>query len=442
MNPLPVYIAGLFMGSWHAHCSVELSPYSRNGAVTQTPQAFAKARRASLVAAIFMMATSAMGPGFLTQTATFTATLGSAFAFGILASILIDFVVQLNVWRIVSLTRMRAADLANAALPGSGYLLTLLVLCGGLVFMLGNIAGAGLGLNALTGLDPKWGGALSALLAIAIFSSHRAGIAMDRIMMALGILKVCLILFAAIATHPPLGEALRQSVWPDFIDFAAITTIVGGTVGGYITYAGAHRLLDRGTVGVENIEAVSRAALTGILVTGIARYILFLAILGVVASGVVIDVSGKGANPAGQAFHAAAGDIGMMMFGLVLWAAGISSVIGASYTSMSFITVFSKHITERARNLATVVFIVVSLAVYLALGKPPAALLIFAGGFNGLILPLGLSIFMYVGWRRSDLMDGYHYPRWLLVLGILTCLLSWFMAYKSAGAIFAFIGAA
>ena len=410
--------------------------------MTQTTQEFTKARRASLVAAIFMMATSAIGPGFLTQTATFTATLGAAFAFGILASILIDFVVQLNVWRIVSLTKMRAADLANAAIPGSGYLLTLLVLCGGLVFMLGNIAGAGLGLNALTGLDPKWGGALSALLAIAIFSSHRAGIAMDRIMMGLGILKVCLILFAAFATHPPLGEALRQSVWPDFIDFASITTIVGGTVGGYITYAGAHRLLDRGTVGVENIEAVSKAALTGILVTGVARYVLFLAILGVVASGVVIDVSGKGANPAGQAFQAAAGNIGMMMFGLVLWAAGISSVIGASYTSMSFITVFSKRITERVRHLATVVFIVISLIVYMVLGKPPAALLVFAGGFNGLILPLGLSIFMYVGWRRSDLMDGYHYPRWLLVLGILTFLLSWFMAYKSAGAICAFIGAA
>ncbi|WP_459746654.1 NRAMP family divalent metal transporter [Pseudomonas sp. 3A(2025)] len=410
--------------------------------MTQTTSEFTKARRSSLIAAMFMMATSAIGPGFLTQTATFTATLGAAFAFGILASILIDFVVQLNVWRIVTLTRMRASDLANAAIPGSGYLLAVLVIAGGLVFSLGNIAGAGLGLNALTGLDPMWGGALSALLAIGIFSSHRAGVAMDRIMIVLGVLKISLIMFAAFASHPPLGEALRQSVWPDFIDFASITTIVGGTVGGYITYAGAHRLLDRGTVGVENIDAVTKAALSGILVTGIARYVLFLAILGVVASGVVIDVSGKGANPAGQAFGAAAGQFGMMMFGLVLWAAGISSMIGASYTSMSFITVFSKKITERARNLATVGFIVIALIAYLILGKPPAALLVFAGGFNGLILPLGLSIFMYVGWRRSDLMDGYHYPRWLLILGVLTCLLSWYMAFKSARAIFAFIGAA
>ncbi|CAG8865221.1 hypothetical protein PS627_01165 [Pseudomonas fluorescens] len=410
--------------------------------MTQMALEFTKARRSSLIAAIFMMATSAIGPGFLTQTATFTATLGAAFAFGILASILIDFVVQLNVWRIVTLTRMRAADLANVAIPGSGYVLAVLVIFGGLVFSLGNIAGAGLGLNALIGLDPKWGGAIGALIAIGIFSSHRAGIAMDRIMIVLGTLKIGLIIFAAFASHPPLGEALRQAVWPDFVDFASITTIVGGTVGGYITYAGAHRLLDRGTVGVENIEAVSKAALTGILVTGIARYVLFLAILGVVASGVVIDVSGQAANPAAQAFGAAAGDAGMMMFGLVLFAAGISSVIGASYTSMSFITVFSKHITERGRHLATVGFILIALIVYLTAGKPPAALLVFAGGFNGLILPLGLSIFMYVGWRRSDLMEGYHYPRWLLVLGVLTCALSWYMAYMSAGAIFAFISAA
>lgn len=410
--------------------------------MTQTAHDFTKARRSSLIAAIFMMATSAIGPGFLTQTATFTATIGAAFAFGILASILIDFVVQLNVWRIVTLTRLRAADLANAAIPGSGYVLAVLVIFGGLVFSLGNIAGAGLGLNALVGLDPKWGGALSALIAVAIFSSHRAGIAMDRIMMVLGTLKVCLIIFAAFASHPPVGEALRQAVWPDFIDFASITTIIGGTVGGYITYAGAHRLLDRGTVGVENIQEVSKAALSGILVTGIARYVLFLAVLGVVASGVIIDVSGKGANPAAQAFSAAAGQAGLMVFGVVLWAAGISSVIGASYTSMSFITVFSGRITERVRNLATVGFILVALLVYVMLGKPPAALLVFAGGFNGLILPLGLSIFMYVGWRRSDLMGGYHYPRWLLVLGILTCVLSWFMAITSARAIFAFINAA
>ncbi|CAH0225055.1 MULTISPECIES: NRAMP family divalent metal transporter [unclassified Pseudomonas] len=405
----------------------------------QTTADFARSRRSSLIAAIFLMATSAIGPGFITQTATFTATMGAAFAFGILASILIDFVVQLNVWRIVTLTRMRASDIANAAIPGSGYLLAVLVIFGGLVFNVGNIAGAGLGLNALMGLDPKWGGALSALVAIGIFLSKRAGIAVDRLIVVLGVLMILLTLFVAIASNPPLGEALRQTVWPDEINFAIITTIVGGTVGGYITYAGAHRLLDRGLVGEEHIREVTKAALSGIAVTGLMRYVLFLAILGVAASGVVIDTSGKGANPAAQAFQAAAGELGLRAFGLVLWAAAITSVIGAAYTSMSFITAFMPAISERGRNNATVAFIAVSLSIYMALGTAPAALLLFAGGFNGLILPIGLSIFVYVGWRRSDLMGGYHYPRWLLVLGAITCALTWYMAAKSVGPILAFV---
>ena len=408
-------------------------------AVTQTAQDFTKTRRASLIAAIFMMATSAIGPGFITQTATFTAKMGAAFAFGILASILIDFVVQLNVWRIVTLTRMRAADVANKAIPGSGYLLAVLVIFGGLVFNVGNIAGAGLGLNALMGLDAKWGGGLSALLAIGIFLSHRAGLAVDRLIVVLGLVMIALTLFVAFASNPPLGEALYQTVLPDQINFATITTIVGGTVGGYITYAGAHKLLDRGTTGVENLQAVTKAALGGILVTGLMRYILFLAILGVVASGVVIDTSGQGANPAAQAFQAAAGQIGLRVFGLILWAASITSVIGAAYTSISFITVFKPNITEQGRNRATTVFIALSLLIFVLMGTAPAALLLFAGGFNGLILPIGLSIFIYVGWRRSDLMDGYHYPRWLLVLGVLTCMLTWYMAIKSVGPIFAFL---
>ncbi|WP_411035940.1 NRAMP family divalent metal transporter [Shinella sp. BYT-45] len=399
-----------------------------------------KSRRSALVAAIFLMATSAIGPGFITQTATFTTKLGAAFAFGILASILIDFVVQLNIWRIVTLTRMRASDVANAAIPGSGYLLAILVIVGGLFFNIGNIGGTGLGLNAIFGLDPKIGGAISAVFSIGIFLSKRAGLAVDRFIIFAGILMIALTFYVAIVSGPPVGDALFQTVLPDTVDFATITTIVGGTVGGYITYSGAHRLLDRGMVGEEHLPAVTRAALTGIAVTGLMRYVLFLAILGVVASGVVIDTASQAANPAAQAFQTAAGDFGLRLFGIIFWAAAITSVIGAAYTSISFITVFKQDISEHARNLATVAFIAISLAAYLLITTPPAAMLVFVGGLNGLILPIGLSIFLYAAWKRADLMGGYHYPRWLLALGALTCALTWYMGYKSAGAIFGLLG--
>lgn len=398
------------------------------------------ALRGGLIAAIFLMATSAIGPGFITQTATFTARLGAAFAFAILASVLIDFVVQLNVWRITALTGRRASETANTAIPGAGYLLSALVIFGGLVFNVGNIAGAGLGLDAMVGLDPKIGGALSALLAIAIFLSHRAGVLLDRIIVWLGLAMIGLTLLVAFVSNPPVGEALRQTVLPATVDFAAITTIVGGTVGGYITYAGAHRLLDKGLTGEANLPAITRAALSGIAVTGAMRFILFLAILGVTASGVTIDLASQTANPAAQAFEAAAGAWGLRVFGLIFWAAAITSIIGAAYTSVSFLTVFSP-MSERARNTATVIFIALSLAIFLALGTAPAALLVFAGGFNGLILPIGLTIFTWIGFARSDLMGGHRYSRPLLALSALVCALTWIMGARSVGTIFAFLGA-
>ena len=82
-----------------------------------------------------------------------------------------------------------------------------------------------------------------------------------------------------------------------------------------------------------------------------------------------------------------------------------------------------------------------SLLVYLALGAAPAAILVFVGGFNGLILPIGMTIFMYIGvFRQKDILGGYQYPVWLLVVGILATALSWYMGIDSVGPIFKFIG--
>ena len=396
-----------------------------------------KDRRTALVGAIFLMATSAIGPGFITQTANFTVALGAAFAFGILMSILVDFVVQMNIWRIISVSGKRAHEIANVVVPGAGYLLATLVILGGLVFNIGNVAGTGLGLNAMLGLDPKIGGAISVLIAISLFVVKRAGMAMDRVIIVLGILMIGLTVYVAIVSQPPVGEALTQTVWPDTIDFAAITTIIGGTVGGYITYSGAHRLLDSGTTGPEHVREVTRGALTGIAVTGVMRYVLFLAIFGVVAGGVALNTKG---NATADAFESAAGQFGLRAFGVVLWAAAITSVIGAAYTSVSFLDAFSRRFTEpRTRNWATVAFILVSAVIFLLLGTAPAALLVFAGGFNGLILPIGFTILLYAAWRRRELLGGYRYPVWLIVAGALVAALTWYMGVVSARTIFDYL---
>lgn len=383
--------------------------------------------RGALLGAMFLMATSAVGPGFIVQTTNFTVQLGAAFAFAIVVSILVDIAVQLNVWRVIGVSGKRAQELANTVLPGAGWFLAALICLGGLVFNVGNIAGSGLGLNVLFGIDARLGGVLSAVVAIAIFLSKRAGLALDKIVVVLGAVMILLIGYVAIVSRPPLGDALRNAVIPDNIDFLIITTLIGGTIGGYITYAGAHRMIDAGVSGPENVREITRSSILGIIITGIIRVLLFLAILGVVAGGIALTSD----NLAAEAFQSAAGIIGLKLFGIILWAASITSVIGAAYTSISFVT--TAKTKPRVRSIATVIFIAVSTIVFTFIGQAPATLLIMAGAVNGLILPVGFAVILWVAWRRRDLLGGYVYPKWLLGIGVAAWLLTLFLGYQSLG---------
>ncbi|AWB83692.1 NRAMP family divalent metal transporter [Corynebacterium liangguodongii] len=378
-----------------------------------------------MLGAVFLMATSSIGPGFLTQTSVFTVQLGAAFAFAIVLSILVDIAIQLNVWRVLGISGLRANELGNAILPGLGWFMAALVFVGGLVFNIGNIAGTGLGINAMLGIDPKIGGAVSAAIAVFVFLSKRAGIALDRIVIALGAIMILLMLYVAVVSQPPVGEALRQAVLPEKVDFLVITTLIGGTVGGYITFAGVHRLIDSGNTGVDNLAQITRSSVLGIAVIGVMRVLLFLAVLGVVATGVTLSKD----NTAADAFFHAAGEFGLRSFGLVLWAAGLSSVIGASYTSITFVT--TQRTDPKVRNWLTVAFITVCALAYLVLGTAPQTLLIFAGAFNGLILPIGFAVVLWAAWRRGDLLAGYSYPKWLLAIGAVMLLVTVFMGYRS-----------
>ena len=371
-----------------------------------------KAFRSTLIGAAFLMATSAIGPGFLTQTAVFTERLGASFAFAIAVSVVVDLVAQLNIWRVLAVSGKRAQDVANEVLPGLGWLLAILVATGGLAFNIGNIAGTGLGLQALANIDPRTGAALSAAIAIGLFVLPEAGRAMDRFAQVLGLLMIALALYVTVASHPPYIAAAVSTVAPGHLDVLSIVTIVGGTVGGYITFAGAHRLIDAGIAGVANIGAVTRSAMLAIGVASFMRVVLFLGALGVVAAGVRLDP----ANPAADVFRHVAGDLGYRVFGLVMWAAAITSVVGSAYTSVSFLRTLSAGLDRHWRT-ATIAFVVVSTIVFLVVGRP-VKILVAVGAVNALILPLSLGA-MLLASRRTSIVGDYNHPAWLVASGVI-----------------------
>jgi len=369
-----------------------------------------KATRSVLLGAAFLMATSSIGPGFLTQTTVFTQQLAASFGFVILISLLLDVFAQINVWRVIAVSGLRGQEIANKILPGLGVVLALFIVFGGLAFNIGNVAGAGLGLNAMFGMSPVTGGIISAVFAIFIFVVKEAGKAMDKVVQIAGLVMMLLMMYVAISTSPPVGEALKNTFNPEQISIVAIMTLVGGTVGGYITFAGGHRLLDAGIKGTESLPEVTKSSVTGILITGIMRIALFLAVLGVVSKGLPIDPE----NPPASVFQLAIGDVGYKLFGVIMWAAAITSVVGAAYTSVSFIRSFHPKI-EKYHNWIIIVFIALSTLTFAFVGSPVTVLLI-AGALNALILPLALGTIL-VGAYKKDVVGDYKHPLWLTIGG-------------------------
>jgi len=340
-------------------------------------------------------------------------------------------VVQLNIWRILAVSGMRAQDVANKVLPGLGYFLAFAVALGGLAFNVGNVGGAALGFEVLFGTDQMMGAVISAAIAITIFLWKDLGKAMDKFTQILGFLMLALVFYVVFVTKPPVMETVNEMVKP-FTDmnllkeykWLVVLTLVGGTVGGYITFSGAHRIIDAGITGKEHLGEISRGSINGIAITGVMRYLLFLAFLGVVLLGTEIDMK----NPVASAFQIGAGPLGYRIAGVVLWAAAITSVVGASYTSVSFLrTLFG--VIDKYYRFWIIGFIIASTSILTLVGRP-VKLLIVAGSLNGLILPLSLGCVLLAAYKKEVVKDYVH-PMWMTLLGWVIVVFTAWMGFNS-----------
>ncbi|WMJ83283.1 NRAMP family divalent metal transporter [Oscillospiraceae bacterium LTW-04] len=392
-----------------------------------------KKNAAVLIGAAFLMATSAIGPGFLTQTTMFTSQYMASFSTVILCTIILDITTQVNVWRVIGVSGMRGQDVANKVLPGLGYFIAFLVALGGLAFNIGNVGGVSLGLNAMLGIPTKVGAVIGGIIAITIFLSKDAKKGMDTVTKVLGAIILLTILVVAVSSKPPVGEVAAKVFAPDdpIALFFPMITLLGGSCGGYITFSGAHRLLDAGISGKENLDQIQRSVTTGIAVSGTVRVLLFLAVLGVCTAGgaEAVGAIGAASNPAAEAFRLAAGEIGYRLFGVALFAAGTTSVIGAAFTSVSFLKTLHPFVAKNEKWFI-VGFIAFSTLIMAILGGAKT-LLVAAGSLNGLILPVTLGTMLLASRNKAIVGEDYKHPTWLIVSGALVVLLTGYVGIKA-----------
>ncbi|WP_050907589.1 NRAMP family divalent metal transporter [Vibrio harveyi] len=368
-------------------------------------------QKKAILSVAFLMATTSVGPGFLTQTAVFTNIYKIDMAFPVFASMFITFGIVMNLWRIVGVSGMRIQDIANKVAPGMGYVVGILLALGAVAFNFGNVSGAALGINVLTGVDTTWGALFTGVVGCLLFVVHNASKRMDQMARYLGLFMIILIAYVAMTSLPPMGETLSAAVMPTDIGSLLLPTltIVGGAVGGY--YTGAQRLVDIGLQGKDKVPAIKTAAWAGISIAVVIRILLFLAVFGVIATGATLD----SANPAADAFRQGAGEVGYFIFGLVLFVASITSVVGNSYMAISLIkTLFP--IVARNEKVWCVGFIIITSLGTVTMNMP-ILLLMLAGLVNSIILPIVLGM-MLVATRRKDIVGDYKHSVYLTFTGI------------------------
>ncbi|ANS85385.1 divalent metal cation transporter [Vibrio scophthalmi] len=365
----------------------------------------------AILSVAFLMATTSVGPGFLTQTAVFTNIYKVDMAFPVFASMFITFGIVMNLWRIVGVSGLRIQDIANKVAPGMGYAVGILLALGAVAFNFGNVSGAALGINVLTGIDTTWGALFTGLVGSLLFVVHNASKRMDQMARYLGLFMIILIAYVAMTSLPPMGETLTAAVMPS--DFSSLLlptlTIVGGAVGGY--YTGAQRLVDIGLQGKENIPSIKTAAWAGISIAVVIRILLFLAVFGVISAGAVLDSS----NPAADAFRQGAGETGYFIFGLVLFVASITSVVGNSYMAISLIKTLFPTVARNEKAWCVAFILVTSLGTVTM--NMPILLLMLAGLVNSIILPIVLGMVL-AATRRKDIIGDYKHPMYLTAIGV------------------------
>ncbi|CAE6942884.1 Natural resistance-associated macrophage protein [Vibrio sp. B1FIG11] len=368
-------------------------------------------QKKAILSVAFLMATTSVGPGFLTQTAVFTNIYKIDMAFPVFASMFITFGIVMNLWRIVGVSGMRIQDIANKVAPGMGYVVGILLALGAVAFNFGNVSGSALGINVLTGVDTTWGALFTGVVGCLLFVVHNASKRMDQMARYLGLFMIILIAYVAMTSLPPMGETLSAAVMPTDVGSLLLPTltIVGGAVGGY--YTGAQRLVDIGLQGKENVPAIKTAAWAGISIAVVIRILLFMAVFGVIATGATLDST----NPAADAFRQGAGEVGYFIFGLVLFVASITSVVGNSYMAISLIKTLFPIVARNEKAWCIGFIIITSLGTVTM--NMPILLLMLAGLVNSIILPIVLGMVL-VATRRKDIVGDYKHPAYLTLTGV------------------------
>ena len=384
-----------------------------------------------------------IGPGTITTCTLAGANYGYALLWGLTFSILATIVLQEKAARLGLVTRMGLGEavrqqFANPAMQFFAIALVLsAILIGNAAYETGNILGAALSLEELSGLSTIqistfslkiWGPVIGIVAwAILEFGSYKS---LEKFIIGLVILMSLTFITTAFIIKPDLAAILKAMFVPSVPQgsFVFLMGLIGTTVVPYNLFLHASVVQERWKSASDLGKA--RTDLSTAIVLGglISMSIVITATMAFYGRAVSI----KGAGDLAEQLQPLLGNWARIFMSVGLFAAGISSAITAPLAAAcatSGILGWKSGFGDRRFKLVWRSVLLIGI-VFSLLGYKPIQAILFAQFANGLLLPF-IAIFLVIIMNNKKLLTVYANNRWQNLAALVVVLVAIALGLKS-----------
>lgn len=362
----------------------------------------------------FLVAAAFIGPGTITTATMAGARFEYSLLWAVAFSVAATLVLQEMSARLGLVTRMGLGEVLRTtfAHPISRVVAPLLVLAaivfGNGAFEMGNLLGAAMGAEALTGCSPRVGAVLTATLAaILLFLGSYS--AVEKLLTCLVGLMGAAFIVTAIMIGPDIRHLLSGLLWPSLPPHSVLTVValIGTTVVPYNLFLHASAVQQRWSEELPLRTALRESRWDTGLSIGFGGCITVAAI--VTAAGLHGDAAAiESASDMARQLRPLLGPGAHACFAIGLLSAGLTSAItaplAAAYAASGILGWQAGLKSWRFRAIWGGVIMTGSICAWF--GHRPISAIIFAQAANGILLPW-IAVVLLIVMNRKDLLGAH-----------------------------------
>ena len=370
-----------------------------------------------------------IGPGTIVTASTAGAGYGAALLWAIVFSVAATIVLQDMAARVGIAGRQGLAESIRASIAHPvlrGALMTLIaltILLGNAAFQAGNLLGASVGFNLLTGLPAGVVIVLLGVLAGGLLLTGRYRTIQNVLIGLVGLMSVVFCVVAAL-TAPSLRELALGALVPRVPDgsLVVVLALIGTTVVTYNLFLHASTALEQWPDASRTAENVREARLDTILSVTLGGFVT----ASVLITAMPLQGLGEAVTAAtvGQRLEPLLGPAAPLLFGVGLFGAGLTSSItaplAAAYAASGAMGWAPDLRSLRMRLLGGFVLVTGVLCGVL-FGGSPYQVIILAQAGNAVMLPVLLVLLLVIA-NRTEIVGRFGNTRLVNVLGALVVL--------------------